>query len=265
MKDFNGKTAVVTGAASGIGKALSLAFAGRGANIVMADVEAASLEAARSEVAATGAEAIGVPTDVTKEDQVEALADTAWDRFGAGHVVCNNAGVLIRGSMLDADRKDWEWILGVNLWGVIHGVCAFAPRMAASGKEGHIVNTASEAGHFAGDGYSVYNTSKFAVVGLTESLARDLRNTKIGVSMLCPGQVETGIFTNTNRPSDFQKDAAEIPMDRRVAENVMEPADVAAKVIAGIEAGAIYVFSHEDEGRMLIEKRHARLMRSVGG
>ncbi len=265
MKDFNGKTAVVTGAASGIGKALSLAFAGRGANIVMADVEAASLEAARSEVAATGAEAIGVPTDVTKEDQVEALADTAWDRFGAVHVVCNNAGVLIRGSMLDADRKDWEWILGVNLWGVIHGVRAFAPRMAASGEEGHIVNTASEAGHFAGDGYSVYNTSKFAVVGLTESLARDLRNTKIGVSMLCPGQVETGIFTNTNRPSDFQKDAAEIPMDRRVAENVMEPADVAAKVIAGIEAGAIYVFSHEDEGRMLIEKRHARLMRSVGG
>ena len=265
MKDFNGKTAVVTGAASGIGKALSLAFAGRGANIVMADVEAASLEAARSEVAATGAEAIGVPTDVTKEDQVEALADTAWDRFGAVHVVCNNAGVLIRGSMLDADRKDWEWILGVNLWGVIHGVRAFAPRMAASGEEGHIINTASEAGHFAGDGYSVYNTSKFAVVGLTESLARDLRNTKIGVSMLCPGQVETGIFTNTNRPSDFQKDAAEIPMDRRVAENVMEPAEVAAKVIAGIEAGANYVFSHEDEGRMLIEKRHARLMRSVGG
>jgi NAD(P)-dependent dehydrogenase (short-subunit alcohol dehydrogenase family) len=265
MKDFNGKTAVVTGAASGIGKALSLAFAGRGANIVMADVEAASLEAARLEVAATGAEVIGVPTDVTKEDQVEALADTAWDRFGAVHVVCNNAGVLIRGSMLDADRKDWEWILGVNLWGVIHGVRAFAPRMAASGEEGHIVNTASEAGHFAGDGYSVYNTSKFAVVGLTESLARDLRNTKIGVSMLCPGQVETGIFTNTNRPSDFQKDAAEIPMDRRVAENVMEPADVAAKVITGIEAGAIYVFSHEDEGRMLIEKRHARLMRSVGG
>jgi len=265
MKDFNGKTAVVTGAASGIGKALSLALAGRGANIVMADVEAASLEAARSEVAATGAEAIGLPTDVTKEDQVEALADTAWDRFGAVHIVCNNAGVLIRGSMLDADRKDWEWILGVNLWGVIHGVRAFAPRMAASGEEGHIVNTASEAGHFAGDGYSVYNTSKFAVVGLTESLARDLRNTKIGVSMLCPGQVETGIFTNTNRPSDFQKDAAEIPMDRRVAENVMEPADVATKVIAGIEAGAIYVFSHEDEGRMLIEKRHARLMRSVGG
>ena len=188
MRDFNGKTAVVTGAASGIGKALSLAFAGRGANIVMADVEAASLEAARSEVAATGAEAIGVPTDVTKEDQVEALADTAWDRFGAVHVVCNNAGVLIRGSMLDADRKDWEWILGVNLWGVIHGVRAFAPRMAASGEEGHIVNTASEAGHFAGDGYSVYNTSKFAVVGLTESLARDLRNTKIGVSMLCPGR-----------------------------------------------------------------------------
>jgi NAD(P)-dependent dehydrogenase (short-subunit alcohol dehydrogenase family) len=175
MKDFNGKTAVVTGAASGIGKALSMAFASRGANVVMADVEAASLEAARSEVAAAGAEAIGVPTDVTKEDQVEALAETAWERFGAVHVVCNNAGVLIRGNMLDADRKDWDWILGVNLWGVINGVRAFVPRMRDSGEEGHIVNTASEAGHFAGDGYGVYNTSKFAVVGLTESLVRDLR------------------------------------------------------------------------------------------
>jgi len=265
MKDFNGKTAVVTGAASGIGKALSLAFAGRGANVVMADVEAASLEAARSEVAAAGAEAIGVPTDVTKEDQVEALADTAWERFGAVHVVCNNAGVLIRGNMLDADRKDWDWILGVNLWGVINGVRAFVPRMRDSGEEGHIVNTASEAGHFAGDGYGVYNTSKFAVVGLTESLARDLRNTKVGVSMLCPGQVETGIFTNTNRPSEFQWEGVAADVERRVAENVMEPADVAAKVVAGIEESALYVFSHEDEGRMLIEKRHARLMRSVGG
>jgi len=230
MKNFNGKTAVVTGAASGIGKALSLAFAGRGANVVMADVEATSLELARSEVAATGAEVIGVPTDVTKEDQVGALADAAWENFGA-----------------------------------VHGVRAFVPRMRDSGEEGHIVNTASEAGHFAGDGYGVYNTSKFAVVGLTESLARDLRNTKIGVSMLCPGQVETGIFTNTNRPAEFQREGAAADVDRRVAENVMEPADVAAKVVAGIEEGALYVFSHEDEGRMLIEKRHARLMRSVGG
>ena len=265
MKDFEGKTAVVTGAASGIGRSLALAFAGRGANVVMADVEAGSLAAARDQVAAVGGEVIDVPTDVTKEDQVFALADTAWERFGAVHVVCNNAGVLIRGDTLDAERKDWEWILGVNLWGVIHGVRAFVPRMRDSGEEGHIVNTASEAGHFAGDGYGVYNTSKFAVVGLTESLARDLRNTKIGVSMLCPGQVETGIFTNTNRPEDYQKDDEDALMDRRVAENVMEPDDVAAKVIAGIEAGALYVFSHEDEARMLIDKRNGRLMRAVAG
>ena len=265
MKDFEGKTAVVTGAASGIGRSLALAFAGRGANVVMADVEAGSLAAARDQVAAVGGEVIDVPTDVTKEDQVFALADTAWERFGAVHVVCNNAGVLIRGDTLDAERKDWEWILGVNLWGVIHGVRAFVPQMRDSGEEGHIVNTASEAGHFAGDGYGVYNTSKFAVVGLTESLARDLRNTKIGVSMLCPGQVETGIFTNTNRPAAFRKESADAPMDRRIAENVQEPADVAAKVIAGIEDGALYVFSHEDEARQLITKRNGRLMRSVGG
>ena len=263
MKEFKGKTAVVTGAASGIGRSLSKAFALRGANVVMADIEANSLASAREEVAALGGEAIDVPTDVTQEDHVFALADTAWDRFGNVHVVCNNAGVLIRGNTLDAERKDWEWILAVNLWGVIHGVRAFVPRMRGSGEDGHIVNTASEAGHFAGDGYGVYNTSKFAVVGLTESLARDLRGTRIGVSMLCPGQVETGIFTNTNRPADFRKEVGDLPMDRRVAENVMEPDDVAAKVIFGIETGSLYVFSHEDEARLLISKRTDRLLRAV--
>lgn len=264
MRDFSGKTAVVTGAASGIGRALSIAFGQRGAKVVLADVDGDALAAAKRDVEAVGAQALDVVTDVTQEASVDALADAAWDRFGGVHVLCNNAGVLIRGSMMDADRKDWEWILGVNLWGVIHGIRAFVPRMQASGEEGHVVNTASEAGHFAGDGYSVYNTSKFAVVGLTESLARDLKNTKIGVSMLCPGQVETGIFTNTNRPAEFQKNGADTPMDRRVAENVMEPSDVAAKVITGIEDGALYVFSHEDEARLLISKRSERLMRALG-
>ncbi len=265
MKNFKGKTAVVTGAASGIGRAVSLAFADRGAKLVMADVVAEPLEAARQEAEARGAEAIGVQTDVTQVASVEALADAAWDRFGAVHIVHNNAGVLIRGNMLEAEIKDWEWILAVNLWGVIHGVRAFVPRMLDAGGEGHIVNTASEAGHFAGDLYGVYNTSKFAVVGLTESLARELRNTSIGVSMLCPGQVETGIFTNTNRPSAFRRSGDDVPVDRRNVDNAMAPADVAAKVLAAVETGELYIFSHEDEARMLLEKRQGRLMRAVGG
>lgn len=265
MKDFKGKTAVITGAASGIGRAVSLAFADRGAKLVMADVEADALEAARREAEARGAEAIAVVTDVTKQDSVEALADAAWSRFGAVHVVHNNAGVLIRGNMLDADIKDWEWILAVNLWGVVHGVRAFVPRMLDAGEEGHIVNTASEAGHFAGDGYGVYNTSKFAVVGLTESLARELRNTRIGVSMLCPGQVETGIFTNTNRPADFRKQGDDTPAERRAVDNALAPADVAAMVLAAVEAGELYIFTHEEEARMLLGKRQGRLMRAVGG
>ena len=155
MKDFKGKTAVVTGAASGIGRAVCLALADRGANLVLADIEADALEASRAAVEVRGTEAIGVVTDVTAKASVEALADAAWDRFGAVHLVHNNAGVLIRAPMLDADEKDWAWILAVNLWGVIHGVQAFVPRMLEDGAEGHIVNTASEAGHFAGDLYGV--------------------------------------------------------------------------------------------------------------
>ena len=263
MKDFKGKTAVVTGAASGIGRAVSLALADRGAKLVLADVAADTLETARAEVEARGADAIGVVTDVTEKASVEALADAAWDRFGAVHLVHNNAGVLIRAPMLDADDKDWEWILAVNLWGVIHGVHAFVPRMLEAGDEGHIVNTASEAGHFAGDLYGVYNTSKFAVVGLTESLARELRNTKIGVSMLCPGQVDTGIFTNTNRPASYKRPGDDVPVERRVADNSQMPDDVAAKVIAAVEAGELYIFSHMDEARTLIEKRHERLARAL--
>lgn len=263
MKDLKGKTAVITGAASGIGRAMSLALADRGAKLVLADVAAEPLELARQEVEARGAEALGVVTDVTRKDSVEALADAAWDQFGAVHLVHNNAGVLIRAPMLDAEEKDWKWILDVNLWGVIHGVHAFVPRMLESDEEGHIVNTASEAGHFAGDLYGVYNTSKFAVVGLTESLARELRNTPIGVSMLCPGQVETGIFTNTNRPADYQRRGDDVPVERRETDNAMQPADVAAKVLAAVEAGELYIFSHADEARTLIGKRHERLQRAL--
>lgn len=264
MKDFAGKTAVVTGAANGIGRAVSLALAARGARLVMADMNESALEAARRDVEARGAEAIAVATDVTQRASVDALADAAWDRFGAVHIVHNNAGVLIRAPMLDADEKDWDWILSVNLWGVIHGVRAFVPRMLDAGEQGHVVNTASLAGHFAGDYYGVYNTSKYAVVGLTESLARELRNTQIGVSMLCPSQVETGIFTNKERPEAFRKAAPVAEVERRHSDNVMQPEEVAAKVLAGIEEGALYIFTHPKESEPALTKRYERLMKAHG-
>ncbi len=264
MKDFRGKTAVVTGAASGIGRAVSLAFADRGAKLVMADMNEAALDAACRDVEARGAEAISVVTDVTQAGSVEALADAAWAQFGAVHIIHNNAGVLIRAPMLDADEKDWDWILSVNLWGVIHGVRAFVPRMLDAGEPGHIVNTASVAGHFAGDLYGVYNTSKFAVVGLTESLSRELRNTAIGVSMLCPSQVETGIFTNKTRPEAYRKDVAITEVERRHSENVMLPEEVAAKVLAGIVDGALYIFTHPDESQAMLAKRYDRMMKAHG-
>ena len=151
MKNLQNKTAVITGGASGIGRAMADRFATAGMKIAIVDIEEGPLEAAAKELRDAGAEVLACPVNVGDGAAMDALAQDVLAAFGAVHVVCNNAGVLIRGNMLDADRKDWNWILGVNLWGVINGVRAFVPRMRDSGEEGHIVNTASEAGHFAGD------------------------------------------------------------------------------------------------------------------
>lgn len=264
MKEFQGKVAVVTGAASGIGKALAKAFGARGMRVVLADIEEKSLEAAADEVRAAGAEALAVVTDVADEGSVSALADAAFHQFGAVHVLCNNAGVLLVGPMIEAGKQDWEWILNVNLWGVIHGIRAFVPRMIASGEAGHIVNTASMAGMVPPDNHGIYNVSKFAVVGLTESLARDLRHTKLGVSMLCPGVVDTGIFTSErNRPSQHAAaNAGEVP--KVEGARVIGPDDVAQTVIQGIEAGTLHIYTH-GEIRTWLEKHNERRLRGTYG
>ena len=196
MKEFADRVAVVTGAASGIGQAMAGRFAAAQMKVVLADVEAEALRATEHELKAQGAEALGVVTDVSKADQVENLAQRAVDAFGGVHIVCNNAGVGAGGLTWSHPLKDWEWVMGVNLWGVIHGVRTFVPIMLEQGTDGHIVNTASMAGLVSGPFMSIYDVTKHGVVTLSESLHYELmmQAAPVKVSVLCPGFVLTNIL-----------------------------------------------------------------------
>ena len=216
MRDLAGKTAVITGAASGMGRAFAERFADAGMNIVLADVEVPRLEEAAERVRARGIEAVAVPTDVADADAVERLRDAALARFGRVNLVCNNAGVAGSMTGFNVDLNDWRWVLGVNLWGVIHGHRSFLPHLVEHG-DGHIVNTASLAGHFPG--HSAYSASKWAVVSISEGLYQQLKGqgSTVGVSCLCPGWVATDIATSDrNRPEwAAPRPLEEQPVDER--------------------------------------------------
>ncbi|HEU4367209.1 MAG TPA: SDR family NAD(P)-dependent oxidoreductase [Methylomirabilota bacterium] len=264
MDELEGKVAVVTGGGSGIGRALALALAREGTRVVVADVDEAAMETVAREARGHGVEALAVPTDVTDLGQVQALADRAWRAFGGVHVLCNNAGVAAWGGLERATHRDWQWVLGVNLWGVIHGVEAFVPRMIAGGQRGHIVNTASMAGLIASQGLGVYNTSKYAVVGLSETLAKDLKPYGIGVSVLCPMGVETRIRdSERSRPAALRNEPG---MESTAAVELigrsLAPATVARMVLAAIRRGELYVITH-DEGLEPLRRRFERMQRSI--
>ena len=263
MEDLAGKTAVVTGAASGIGRALCLAFARAGAHVVAADVDDAGMAETVAGVRKAGTKGLAVRTDVTKLASVQALAERAWAEMGRVHILCNNAGVAIHGGLESATHRDWEWVLGVNLWGVIHGVEAFVPRMIAQKEPGHIVNTGSMAGLIASQGLGVYNTSKYAVVGLSETLQKDLRPHNIGVSVLCPMGVSTNIRTSErNRPAELQN--PKWPEDSdwfQLIGRYLEPEDVAARVLRAVKANRLYVITHE-EAREPLRRRFERMDRA---
>ena len=263
MTELGGGVAVVTGGASGIGRAMAERFARERAKVVVADIDQRALAAVVDSIKARGGEALGVPTDVTDLSSVQALAAAAFEAFGKVSVLCNNAGVALWGGLESATHRDWQWVLGVNLWGVIHGVEAFVPRMIASKEPGHIVNTASMAGLVATRGLGVYNTSKYAVVGLSETLAKDLRPYHIGVSVLCPMGVATQIRESArNRPADLTNDAPSAVEPVELMGRTLAPAVVAEMVLSAIRANRLYVITHE-EGLEALRRRHERLEQAV--
>ncbi len=256
---FAGKIAVVTGGGSGIGRALALALAREGARVVVADVDEADAAETLRLVTAAGSEGLAVRTNVAERQDVESLADRVFQRYGAAHVLCNNAGVVVQGGLEAATWEDWQWVLGVNLWGVVHGLLAFLPRMIARGEGGHVVNTASMAGLIASQGLGVYNTSKYAVVGLSETLAKDLRPHGIGVTVVCPMGVATRIkAADRNRPASLRSAAAPGPAEVTLIGRTLGPEEVATRTLAAIRAGELYVITH-DEAIEPLRRRFQRL------
>lgn len=251
MEELSGRVAVVTGAASGIGRGMARAFAREGMRLVLADIEPGALEAVRAELAAGGAEALAVPSDVSQAESVEALAQRAYQRFGAVHVLCNNAGVFSTGVTWEQTLDDWRWVLGVNLWGVVHGIHSFVPRMLDSGEPGHVVSTASGAGLVSLPGTASYNVSKHAVVTLSETMAQELaaRGAAIRVSVLCPGPIKTGItHSQRNRPGTLGA-SRETRTDERLREMLeqgMDPDQVGRIVVDGIRRERFYILTHDD-------------------
>ena len=251
MDEFEGRVAVVTGAASGIGLATATRFAQEGMRVVLADIERDALESAVARLESDGHDVLGLATDVSRWEDVQALAQATLDAFGQVNVVHNNAGVVRAGRFEELTLQDWEWVLGVDLWSVIYGVKAFLPLVRDAG-EGHIVNTASSAGLQAAPDIAPYNVAKFGVVALTETLHHELRaeNSPIGASVLCPGAIATRITeSERNRPYD----SPETETNRRFQEaagNLVRgghtPDSAAELVVAAIRSGEFWILTHPD-------------------
>lgn len=267
MKEFSGRVAVITGGASGIGLAMARRFGSEGMRLVLADIEEPALEVAVAELSSAGTEVVGVPTDVADHDSVVILRDKALEAFGSVHILCNNAGVVGR-SIVETPIDVWRWVVGVNLLGVINGCNVFLPALVDQ-DEGHVVNTASLAGLRGNAALGVYCTTKFAVVGLSESLYEELRaaGSKVGVSVLCPGFVQTRIGeSHRNMPAHVkasQPEATVPGLNPAVAMGI-PAAEVAEAVFDAVVADRLYVLTHQEMARSVLDQRLALLFDQGG-
>lgn len=267
MQDLEGKVAFITGGASGIGLAMARSFAAAGMKVVIADIQTDALEKAAAGLKGSNADVLAIELDVTDRDAMARAADEAEAAFGNVHVLCNNAGVAAFGPLIDATYEDWDWVIGVNLHGVINGIQTFLPRIKGHGEGGHVVNTASIAGHVAMSGLGIYTATKYAVVGISETLVQELEPDGIGVSVLCPGFVDTNIYdSQRNRPKalqnpdsdpgqDFLGGSEQVEQVEQVRQSAMDPALVGEKVLEAVRNNEFYILTHPDfrplvEGRM---------------
>ncbi|MFM9888502.1 MAG: SDR family oxidoreductase [Burkholderiales bacterium] len=256
MRNFKDRIAVITGGASGLGRAMAERFGREGMQLMLADIDPAALDKTAGELRDAGLTVVPHRADVSRAEDVDALARATLDRYGAVHVVCNNAGVAPLGAVWESTTADWTWAMGVNVWGVIHGVRVFTPIMLAQGVEGHIVNTASVAGLISPPGMGIYNVTKHAVVALTESLHHDLirASAKIRCSVVCPAYFPSGITdSERNRPSELQNAegkrtpqqlAREAAMKKAVSSGRLSAGDVAEEVFLAIRDERFYVITH---------------------
>jgi NAD(P)-dependent dehydrogenase (short-subunit alcohol dehydrogenase family) len=256
MKRFAGKVAVVTGGASGIGAAIARKLAGQGMKVVLADVEQGMLDNAAAEIGA-----VGIRTDVSSFESVQSLADQVRNRFGGVHLLCNNAGVASTARLANMALSDWAWLLGVNLWGVIHGIKAFLPLLEANPEGGYLVNTASMAGFHVTPEMGAYCVSKFAVVALSETLALELAEggSKVGLTVLCPGPVSTRLGTSQrNRPRPLAGGAfIDHDLEAQGGEGLrwMRPDAVADILLRAIRRGDLYAFTHPEWAPIVQERQ----------
>ncbi len=254
--EIAGKVAVVTGGASGIGRGIGRALARRGADVVVADVDAARAAEVAAELERAGVRSLGVACDVTERASVEALAERAWGELGRVDVLCNNAGVGLLGAVADTPLRDAEWLFAVNVWGVVHGCQVFVPRFLAAGRPAHVLNTGSE--HSIGipfPGMGMYTATKHAVLALSDVLRRELEPHGVGVSILCPGVVRTEIWNaGRSRPDRYGGRQESPAVFAAFLESGMDPDEVGRIAVAGIEAGDFFIMSHP-EVRAVAEAR----------
>ena len=263
MENVTGKVAFITGGASGMGLAMARSFSAAGMKVVIADIEDTALAAVRREFEASNAEFLTLRVDVTDRESMAEAADAAEERFGKVHVVCNNAGVAVGGTVDENTWEDWDWVTGVNIDGVVNGIQVFTECMKRHGEGGHFVNTASMAGHIPVPGLGIYAMTKYAVVGISETMRIDLAPLDIGVSVLCPGVVNTNIFTSErNRPEslpgdskitlgggnlpDNATDAEREERMRLIREGALDPAVVGDMVLHAIRENEFYIFTHPE-------------------